>query len=42
MYSSDLNDEEWAIKEPLLPKKRKTRPPTWPKCQILSMGSSTN
>jgi transposase len=34
-YSSCLTDEEWAIIEPLLPKKRRTRPPKWPKRQIL-------
>jgi transposase len=33
-YSSDLTDEEWAIIEPLLPKKRKTRPPKWSKREI--------
>lgn len=34
-YSSSLSDQEWEIIEPLLPKKKKTRPPTWTKRQIL-------
>lgn len=34
-YSSSLTDEEWEIIAPLLPKKQKTRPPTWTKRQIL-------
>ena len=34
-YSSSLTDKEWEIIEPLLPKKQKTRPPTWTKRQIL-------
>lgn len=34
-YSSSLTDKEWEIIEPLLPKKKKTRPPTWTKRQIL-------
>jgi len=34
-YSSDLSDEEWKIIEPLLPVKKKTRPPRWSKRQIL-------
>ena len=34
-YSSSLTDKEWEIIAPLLPKKQKTRPPTWTKRQIL-------
>lgn len=34
-YSSSLKDQEWLIIEPLLPKKKKTRPPKWSKRQIL-------
>lgn len=34
-YSSDLSDQEWKIIEPLLPQKKKTRPPVWTKRQIL-------
>jgi len=34
-YSSSLSDQEWEIIEPLLPRKKKTRPPTWTKRQIL-------
>jgi transposase len=34
-YSSDLTDKEWEIIEPLLPKKKRTRPPTWSKRDIL-------
>lgn len=34
-YSSSLTDREWEIIEPLLPKKRLTRPPKWTKRQIL-------
>jgi hypothetical protein len=34
-YSSSLTDKEWEIIEPLLPKKKKTRPPIWSKRQIL-------
>lgn len=37
-YSSSLTDKEWEIIEPLLPKKQKTRPPTWTKRQILDGG----
>ena len=33
-YSSNLSDQEWEIIEPLLPKKKKTRPPIWTKRQI--------
>ncbi len=28
-YSSDVTDREWEIIEPLLPQKKKTRPPVW-------------
>ncbi len=35
-YTSDLSDKEWAIIEPLLPKKKKTRPPEWTKREILN------
>ncbi|MEG3986062.1 hypothetical protein QUA13_02740 [Microcoleus sp. S28C3] len=28
-YSSDVMDKEWEIIEPLLPQKKKTRPPVW-------------
>ena len=34
-YSSSLSDKEWEIIEPLLPNKKKTRPPRWSKRQIL-------
>ncbi len=34
-YSSSLTDKEWEIIEPLLPKKKKTRPPIWSKREIL-------
>lgn len=34
-YSSDVTDFEWEIIEPLLPTKKKTRPPLWTKRQIL-------
>jgi transposase len=34
-YSSSLSDREWELIEPLLPKKKKTKPPTWTKRQIL-------
>jgi transposase len=34
-YSSSLSLSEWEIIEPLLPKKKKTRPPVWSKRQIL-------
>jgi transposase len=30
-YTSSLTDREWAIIEPLLPQKQKTRPPKWTK-----------
>lgn len=35
-YTSDLSDKEWEIIEPLLPKKKKTRPPEWTKREILN------
>ena len=34
-YSSNLTDKEWEIIEPLLPKKKQTRPPVWTKREIL-------
>jgi len=34
-YSSSLNDREWDLIEPLLPKKKTTCPPKWSKRQIL-------
>jgi len=34
-YSSSLTDKEWEIVAPLLPQKKKTRPPLWTKRQIL-------
>ena len=34
-YSSSLTDKEWEIIEPLLPKKKKTKPATWSKREIL-------
>ena len=34
-YSSSLTDKEWEIIEPLLPKKKRTKPPTWGKREIL-------
>jgi transposase len=34
-YTSSLTDQEWAIIEPLLPQKQKTRPPKWTKREIL-------
>ncbi|WP_293059769.1 transposase [Okeania sp. SIO2B3] len=33
--SSSLTDKEWVIIEPLLPKKKKTRPEKWSKREIL-------
>ena len=35
-YTSNLTDKEWEIIEPLLPKKKKTKPPTWTKREILN------
>lgn len=34
-YASSLTDQEWEIIEPLLPPKKKTKPPKWTKRQIL-------
>lgn len=34
-YSSSLTDKEWEIIQPLLPKKKRTKPPTWSKREIL-------
>jgi len=34
-YSSSLTDAEWEIIQPLLPQKKRTRPPVWTKRQIL-------
>ncbi len=34
-YSSSLTDKEWEIIEPLLPQKKKTKPPDWTKREIL-------
>jgi len=34
-YSSSLSDKEWELIEPLLPQKKRTRPPCWTKRQIL-------
>ncbi len=34
-YCSSLTDKEWELIEPLLPHKKKTRPPRWSKRQIL-------
>jgi len=34
-YSSSLTAREWEIIEPLLPKKKRTKPPTWSKREIL-------
>jgi transposase len=34
-YASSLTDKEWEIVEPLLPQKKKTKPPKWTKRQIL-------
>ena len=35
-YSTDITDQEWFIIEPLLPVKKKTRPPDWSKREILN------
>jgi transposase len=35
-YTSDLTDTEWTILEPLIPKKKQTRPPLWTKRQIIN------
>ncbi|MHC5719375.1 MAG: transposase, partial [Nostoc sp.] len=37
-YSTDVTDKEWEIIKPLLPTKKKTRPPLWTKRQILDGG----
>ncbi|MGL5080981.1 MAG: transposase [Microcoleaceae cyanobacterium] len=34
-YTSSLTDKEWDIIEPLLPQKKRTRPPKWSKREIL-------
>jgi transposase len=34
-YLSSLTDKEWEIIEPLLPKKKRTKPPVWSKREIL-------
>lgn len=34
-YTSSLTDQEWNIIEPLLPQKKRTRPPRWTKREIL-------
>ena len=34
-YSSSLTDKEWEMVAPLLPQRKKTRPPLWTKRQIL-------
>jgi transposase len=34
-YSTSLSDREWEIIEPLLPQKKRTRPPVWSKRDIL-------
>ncbi len=34
-YSSSLRDKEWQIIEPLLPKKKRTKPPKWSKREII-------
>ena len=37
-YPTDLNDAQWAIVEPLLPRKqsKRGRPPTWPLREVLN------
>ena len=35
-YTSDLSDQEWEVIEPLLPKRKKTKPPDWTKREILN------
>ena len=35
-YTSSLSDREWEIIEPLLPKKKLTKPPKWSKREILN------
>lgn len=34
-YTSSLTDREWEIIKPLLPEKKRTRPPKWSKREIL-------
>lgn len=34
-YTSSLTDQEWEIIEPLLPQKKRTRPPKWSKREII-------
>ena len=34
-YSSSLTDTEWEIIKPLLPQKKRTRPPKWSQREIL-------
>ncbi len=34
-YTSSLTDDEWEVIKPLLPKKKRTRPPKWSKRDIL-------
>ena len=34
-YTSSLSDQEWEIIEPLLPKRKRTRPAKWSKREIL-------
>ncbi len=34
-YTSSLSDREWEIIEPLLPRKKRTKPPKWSKREIL-------
>lgn len=35
-YSSSFADKEWEIIEPLLSRKKRTKPPTWTKREILN------
>jgi transposase len=35
-YSSDLNDKEWKVLEPLLPARNKTRPMNWTYREIMN------
>ena len=34
-YTSSLTDREWELIEPLLPQKKRTRPPKWSKREII-------
>ncbi|WP_445252164.1 MULTISPECIES: transposase [unclassified Microcoleus] len=36
-YSRSLTDKEWELIEPLLPRNKKTRPPTLSKREILDV-----